>query len=127
MLRLIANDKRPAILNAFAFAMLYMLAFLVIMLPFVLIAISNDGGALDDAEAAVYMNKSEVYRLIDQILTFIPFLVLGGYTEIMRRSISGARANKSKEEVAKACIPVDVYTAVGIFVWIALKVLSIFV
>lgn len=122
MLRVLANNKRPAILNAIVFAILYMLLFVLILLPFVLIALSRDSGALDDAVEAVYANKSETYKALDQVLTYIPFVALGGLTEIVRRTVSYRGNNKAEQgKLAKECLPADILTASALLAWIVIR------
>ena len=107
-LKLLINNDRPALVNAGAFTLLAMMLFLVVFAPFVIIALSQNSNALNDATDAVYQHKSELYEILDSVLTYLPFVEIGCFCEIIRRNRFSKKNKVDPIKVAKQLLPVDI-------------------
>ena len=127
ILHAIINNDRPAIINAVVFMLLSMIGFLIVFSPFVLIALSENSNALEDATNAVYQHKSELYQFLDSFMTYLPFIIFGCLCEIARRGAYGRKNKVDPTKTAKELIHVDIVCVVSLALTVIIQIALLFV
>ena len=113
------NNQKHFIVNALILAGCYTLAFVLVLLPFVLFAMTQNPTVLDDAEEEVYLGRSATYQALDSVVPFVVFAILGALTEFVRSFISAALTH-SFDQFKKRSIPGCVYTCALIIFHLAI-------
>lgn len=121
------NDQRPFIVNALIFAGMYTAIFILVLLPFVIVAMTQNPNILNDAEESTYVARSELYQALDFLVPFLIFGILGGITEFCRRHVSAIIKHRKKDDVREESFWGYVYISSLIFVHFLIEVLLLFV
>ena len=126
-LQRIINNDRPALMNAGVFAFLGMVGVLLLFFPFVVLAVSQNSSALDDAADVVYQHRSDLYRALDSLLTYLPFCTFGCLCEMIRRSKYGKKNKIPKEKTASELWQVEIAGCISLGIDIVIRILLLFV
>lgn len=121
------NDQRSFIFNAIVFAGIYTILFILVLLPFVVVAMTQNMNVLNDAENATYVARSELYQVLDFFVPFLVFGILGGITEFCRRHLYAIIKHRKKDDVHKESFGGYIYVSSLIFTHLLVEVLLLFV
>lgn len=121
------NDGKPFIANALIFAGMYTLLFILILLPFVIFAMTQNPDVLNDAEDAVYVARSELYQVLDYFVPFLIFAVMGGITEFGRRGLSACIKHRNRDDLKIESFWGHIYLISLIGIHLVIEILLLFV
>ena len=121
------NDQRSFVFNALIFAGVYTILFILILLPFVVVAMTQNTNTLNDAENATYVARSELYQVLDFFVPFLVFGILGGITEFCRRSFSAIIKHRKKDDVREESFGGYIYISSLIVIHLIIEILLLFV
>ena len=104
-----------------------MLLFILIMLPFVILAMTQNPDVLNDSEDAVYVARSELYQVLDCFVPFLIFAVMGGITEFCRRGLSACIKHRKRDDLKIESFWGHIYLIFLIGIHLIIEILLLFV
>lgn len=118
----IFKDENSFVWNAIIWGFLAAIFYIILLSPFVIIAMFDNTEVLNDATEIVYLNKSELYVFLDSLIPIFAFGIVGGVAEMFRRMISIRKKQKSNNAINKNILIGMIYIVLLVFLHVAVSI-----